>query len=67
MFTQNFSILIGKPFTSRYCQFHYVDKIGPEVINLCYMHKSAEHEICRPDKSYITDNCKFFLAKLSWA
>ena len=28
---------------------------------------SAEHEICPANKSQITNNCKFFLAKHSWA
>ena len=29
------------------------------------MLNSAEHEICPANKSQITDNCKFFLAKLA--
>ena len=31
------------------------------------MLNSAEHEICPANKSQITNNCKFFLAKYSWA
>ena len=31
------------------------------------MLNSAEHEIFPPNKSQITNNCKFFLAKHSWA
>ena len=36
---------------------------GPEVIKLNW----AEHEICLANKSQISNNCKFFLAKHSWA
>ena len=32
-----------------------------------FMLNSAEHEICPANKSQITDNCKFFHAKHSWA
>ena len=32
-----------------------------------FMLSSAEHEICPANKSQITNNCKFFLIKHSWA
>ena len=32
-----------------------------------FMLNSAEHEIVHANKSQITNNCKFFLAKHSWA
>ena len=35
--------------------------------NLFFMRNSGEHDICPANKSQITDNCKFFLAKHSWA
>ena len=39
----------------------------PEVIKLFPVFNSAEHEICPANKSQITNNCKFFLTKHSWA
>ena len=41
------------------------DKPSPEVIKRFFMLNSDEHEICPPDKSQITNNCKFFLATQS--
>ena len=38
-------------------------KPGPEVIRLFSC--STEHELCLANKSQITNNCKFFLAKNS--
>ena len=37
---------------------------GPEIIKLIMLN-SDEHEICPANKSQITNNCKFFLAKHS--
>ena len=35
---------------------------GPEVIKLCFMLNSAEHDFFHANKSQITNNAKFFLA-----
>ena len=37
--------------------------IWPRGYKTFFMLNSAEHEICPANKSQITDNCKFFLAK----
>ena len=37
--------------------------IRPRGYKTFFMLNSAEHEICPANKSQITDNCKFFLAK----
>ena len=44
-------------------------QIRPRGYKHYFMPNSAEHEICHENKSQITNNCKFFLAKhfmLSW-
>ena len=40
--------------------------IRPQGYNFFFMLNSTEHEICRANKSQITNNCKLFLAKHSW-
>ena len=42
-----------------------VRRSGLKVIKLFFMLNSAEHEICPHNKSQITNNSKFFLAKYS--
>ena len=39
----------------------------PRGYKTFFMLNSAEHEICPANKSQITNNCKFFLAKHSGA
>ena len=43
-----------------------VSESGPEVIKLFFILNSAEQEIFHANKSQITNNAKFFLAKHSW-
>ena len=38
---------------------------GPQVIKRFFMFNFAEHGHCPANKSQITNNCKFFLAKYS--
>ena len=40
-------------------------QVRPRGYKTFFMFNSAKHEICPANKSQITDNCKFFLAKHS--
>ena len=42
-----------------------LNKIRPQGYKTFFMLNSTEHEICPANKSQITNNCKFFLAKHS--
>ena len=44
---------------------HEQCRTRPRGYKTFFMLNSAEHEICPANKSQITDNCKFFLAKPS--
>ena len=44
-----------------------VRAVWPQDYKTFFMLNSAEHEFCPAYKSQITNNCKFFLAKHSWA
>ena len=41
--------------------------VWPLVYKTFFMLNSAEHDIFPANESQITNNCKFFLAKHSWA
>ena len=42
-------------------------RLWPRGYKTFFMLTSTAHEICPANKSQITNNCKFFLAKHSWA
>ena len=42
-------------------------RFWPQGYKSFFMLNSSEHEICPANKSQITNNCKFFLVKHSWA
>ena len=44
-------------------QYKYFSYTRPRGYKTFFMLNSAEHEICPVNKSQITNNCKFFLAK----
>ena len=45
----------------------HIHTVWPQGYKTFFMLNSAEHEIFHANKSQITNNCKFFLAKHSWA
>ena len=53
--------------TTKYTGVEKYEKKNKLLPGTFFLLNSAEHEICPANKSQITNNCKFFLAKQSWA